>query len=307
MTDTLLYILWNPALEAFSIGSYSFRWYSLCWLFGLAIAYFVVKKLYKEQKIKDELFDPLFFYCFIGILVGCRIGHCLIYEAGYYLSSFPHFVEMILPVKFMGEGFSGMKVTGYQGLASHGGTVGLMLALLLYCYKYKISAWRVLDTIAIATPTTCCAIRLGNLMNSEIIGKITDVPWAFIFEKVDAVPRHPGQLYEAIAYALLFFIMWWIYRKHPQKVGSGFYFGFCLTCIFVFRIFVEFTKGGNFRLAPNDINSDKAQWFSIPYALLGIFCIIYSIVHKRKPENPAIFLSEKELAQEAAAKRKKKK
>ncbi|MBO4590022.1 MAG: prolipoprotein diacylglyceryl transferase [Bacteroidaceae bacterium] len=302
MLNTLLYIVWNPPVKLGPI-----RYYSLLWIVGLLVAYLIVRRLYKEQRIKDSYFDPLFIYCFIGILAGCRIGHCLIYESGYYLSSFPHFVEMLLPVKFTGAGFSGMKVTGYQGLASHGGTIGLMIALLLYCYKYKISAWRVLDTIAIATPTTCCAIRLGNLMNSEIIGVPTGTDFGFVFTQVDQLVRHPSQLYEAIAYFLLFFIGWWIYKKYPQKVGSGFYFGFCLTCIFVFRIFVEFTKGGNFRLAPNDINSDKAQWFSIPYALLGIVCIIYSVVHKRKPEDPSIFVSEKEQAKESAAKQKKKK
>ena len=90
-----------------------------------------------------------------------------------------------------------------------------------YVRKTKLSIWRVLDNIAIATGTTACFIRLGNLMNSEIIGKITDVPWAFVFEKVDAVPRHPGQLYEAIAYAVLFFIMWTLHKRMPEKVGTG--------------------------------------------------------------------------------------
>ena len=186
-----LFIIWNPSL---SIGP--FRWYSLCWLIGLALAYFVVKRLYKEQKIKDELFDPLFIYCFLGILIGARLGG---------------FVEMLLPIHFLADG--GWKFTGYEGLASHGGTLGLMIALWLYVKKSKLSIWRVLDNIAIATGITACFIRLGNLMNSEIIGKVTDVPWAFIFERVDTMPRHPGQLYEAIAYAILFGIMWTIYKK----------------------------------------------------------------------------------------------
>jgi len=286
MNYELLSIVWDPPVKLGFV-----RFYALLWIVGLVIAYFIVRKLYKEQKIKDELFDPLFIYCFLGILIGARVGHCLIYESSYYLGSFPHFVEMLLPVKFTGEGFSGARLTGYAGLASHGGTIGLIITLLLYCRKYKISVMRVLDTIAIATPTTCCAIRLGNLMNSEIIGVPTGSDWGFIFSQVDNLPRHPSQLYEAIAYLLLFFIGWWIYRKYPQKVGTGFYFGFCLTCIFVFRMFVEFTKGGNFRLFsdPASINSDRAQWFSIPYALIGIFFLVYSYVHKPKPENPAIF------------------
>ena len=298
--NTLLYIVWNPPIKLGPV-----RYYSLLWIIGLAAAYLIVKKLYKEQKIKDALFDPLFLYCFVGILIGCRVGHCLIYEADYYLANFPHFVEMLLPVKFMGDGFSGMKLTGYQGLASHGGTVGIIAALLLYCRKYKIGVWRVMDNIAIATPTTCCAIRLGNLMNSEIIGVPTGTDWGFIFAQVDNVPRHPSQLYEAIAYLLLFFIGLAIYRSRAgqQKVGTGFYFGFCLACIFIFRIFVEFTKGGQFRIH-DDINSDRAQWSSIPFAIIGVVCLIYSFVHKKKPDNPAIFKTAKELAAEERSKKK---
>ena len=242
-----LFIIWNPSL---SIGP--FRWYSLCWLIGLALAYFVVKRLYKEQKIKDELFDPLFIYCFLGILIGARLGHCIFYQPDYFLTSAKGFVEMLLPIHFLADG--GWKFTGYEGLASHGGTLGLMIALWLYVKKSKLSIWRILDNIAIATGITACFIRLGNLMNSEIIGKITDVPWAFIFERVDTMPRHPGQLYEAIAYAILFGIMWTIYKKRSTfnvqrstfnvqrstfNVGSGWYFGFCLTYIFTFRFFIE--------------------------------------------------------------------
>ena len=180
--NILSYITWNP-----NVGFGPFRWYGLMWITGLALAYFVVKRLYKEQKIKDELFDPLFVYCFVGILLGARLGHCLFYEPDYFLTSFKGFVEMFLPIRFLEDG--GWKFIGYQGLASHGGTLGLIIALWLYVKSTKLSIWRVLDNIAIATGITACFIRLGNLMNSEIIGKVTDVPWAFIFEKVDMLPR----------------------------------------------------------------------------------------------------------------------
>lgn len=200
--SNLLYILWDPSSTAFKLGSLEFHWYSLCWLAGLALAYLCVQRLYKEQKVKPELFDPLFIYCFIGILAGARLGHCLFYQPDFFLSSWKHFVEIFLPIDFLPGG--GWRFTGYRGLASHGGTLGLMLALWLYVRRTKMNIWQVLDNIAIATPLTACFIRLGNLMNSEIIGKITDVPWAFIFQQVDPMPRHPGQLYEAITYALLF-------------------------------------------------------------------------------------------------------
>ena len=268
--NNLLYILWNPNLVAFHLGPMSIRWYSLCWLLGLASAYFIVKRLYKEQKIKPELFDPLFIYCFVGILIGARLGHCLFYEPDYFLSSGKHIVEMILPIHFMADG--SWKFTGYEGLASHGGTIGLIIALWLYVRRTKVNIWRVLDNVAIATPVTACFIRLGNLMNSEIIGKATDVPWAFIFERVDMTPRHPGQLYEAIAYAIFFFVGWYFYRKKPQRVGTGFFFGLCITLIFTARFFIEFTK---------DIQKDfeasmllnMGQLLSIPFVIVGLLCM----------------------------------
>lgn len=264
--EHLLYITWNPSLEAFG----SVRWYSLCWLIGLALAYIIVRKLYKDQKLGDDKFEPLFFYCFIGILIGARLGHCLFYEPAYYLSSGTHFIEMLLPIHFMPEG--GWKFTGYEGLASHGGTLGLMIALWLYVRKTKLSIWRVLDNIAIATPLTACLIRIGNLMNSEIIGKVTDVPWAFVFERVDMLPRHPGQLYEAIAYIILFFIGWHLYKRHAGKVGTGFFFGLCLTYIFTARFFIEYTKDIQVDFE-NGMLFNMGQLLSIPFIIIGLACM----------------------------------
>lgn len=266
----MLYIDWNPSIEAFSIGGFAMRWYALCWLIGLLSAYFIVRKLYKEQKIKDELFDPLFVYCFVGILVGARFGHCIFYEPDYFLSSGKHIVEMIVPIRFLADG--GWKFTGYAGLASHGGTLGLIAALWLYVRRTKLPIWQVLDNIAIATPVTACFIRLGNLMNSEIIGKVTDVPWAFVFEQVDMQPRHPGQLYEAIVYALLFFIGWYLYRRMPQKVGTGFFFGLCLTYIFTARFFIEYTKEVQEAFEAS-LPIDMGQILSIPFIIIGIYCM----------------------------------
>lgn len=270
MISELLYILWNPNLVAFHLGPMSIRWYSLCWLLGLASAYFIVKRLYKEQKIKPELFDPLFIYCFVGILIGARLGHCLFYEPDYFLSSGKHMVEMILPIHFMADG--SWKFTGYEGLASHGGTIGLIIALWLYVRRTKVNIWRVLDNVAIATPVTACFIRLGNLMNSEIIGKATDVPWAFIFERVDMIPRHPGQLYEAIAYAIFFVIGWYLYRKKPQRVGTGFFFGLCITLIFTARFFIEFTKDIQEEFEASML-LNMGQLLSIPFVIVGLLCM----------------------------------
>lgn len=270
MIDHLLYILWNPDLEIFRIGNFAIRWYSTCWLIGLALAYFIVKWLYKDQKVKDAYFDPLFMYCFLGILIGARLGHCLFYQPEYFLSSWTHVVEMFLPIHQMADG--SWKFTGYEGLASHGGTIGLMVALYLYYRKTGMNLWHVLDDIAIATPITACFIRLGNLMNSEIIGTPTNVPWAFIFERVDMTPRHPGQLYEAIAYFFFFFVMLHFYKRTSKKVGTGFYFGLCLTLIFTFRFFIEYTKDIQVDFESGMI-FNMGQLLSIPFIILGITCM----------------------------------
>lgn len=266
------YIDWNFGL-GIQLGSFTLRYYALCWMLGLTAAFLIVKKLYQQQKLKEEDFDPLFFYCFIGILAGARLGHCLFYDPGYYLS---HITEMFLPIKQTAEGW---KFSGYEGLASHGGTIGLMIALWLYVRKTKLNIMRVLDNIAIATPITACFIRLGNLMNSEIIGYPTDVPWAFIFHTRSAlvdgmlVPRHPAQLYEALAYLCFFFIGLWLYKRYPRKVGTGFYFGFCLTSIFLFRFFVEYLKEAQGGIDDGTMAINVGQILSIPFVVLGVACM----------------------------------
>ncbi|MEE1089311.1 MAG: prolipoprotein diacylglyceryl transferase, partial [Bacteroidaceae bacterium] len=249
-----LFIHWNPDVIAIDLGILAIRWYSLCWCLGLAAVYLLMHKLYKQQRISEEQFEPMFMYCFIGILAGARLGHCLFYEPDYFLS---HPIEMLLPIKETanperwtswlmwvptGNEQTHWAMTGYEGLASHGGTLGLMIALWFYARKVKLNFVHVLDNVAIVTPICACAIRLGNLMNSEIIGRPTDVPWAFIFERVDQLPRHPGQLYEALCYAAFFCVGGHCYRQRPTLGGTGFVFGLCLFLIVLRRIFVEYTK-----------------------------------------------------------------
>lgn len=265
-------IHWNPDIIAFSIGSLEVRWYSLLWAVGLAAAYAIVFRLYRRQGIPQEKFDPLFFYCFIGILAGARLGHCLFYEPGYFLT---HPVEMFLPVRHTIEGW---KWTGYSGLASHGGTLGLILALWLYVRRTKVNLMRVLDNIAIATPLTACCIRLGNLMNSEIVGKPTGTDYGFVFEHLDETfPRHPGQLYEAAAYFVFFLVGLWLYRRYRERVGTGFFFGWCLTSIFAFRFGVEFIKDVQESWEVSMVSAiglNQGQLLSIPFVALGIYCLL---------------------------------
>lgn len=265
----MLYILWNPSLTAFGFV----RWYSLCWLVGLLLAYLLERRLYRQQCLGDAKFEPLFIYCFLGVLIGARLGHCLFYQPDYYLTSLTHFVEMIVPIHFMQDG--SIRFTGYEGLASHGGTLGLMIALWLYVRKTKLGLWTVLDNIAIVTPATAACIRLGNLMNSEIIGKATDLPWAFIFERVDSLPRHPGQLYEALAYVVLLGIGYWLYNRDRSKVGTGFFFGLCLTFIFTARFFIEFTKDIQEPFEA-DMLLNMGQLLSLPFIAIGLWCMARS-------------------------------
>lgn len=224
--------------------------------------YYIVHYLYRKQNVKDELFEPLFMYCFIGILVGARLGHCLFYEPDYYLNNI---TEMFLPIKITADGW---KFIGYQGLASHGGTIGIIIALILYRYKTKLSIRWVFDIICIATPLAVSFIRIGNFMNSEILGRATDSPLGIIFAQVDNVPRHPAQLYEAIAYIIIGIGGWLLYKKFPQLIGSGFFFGYCLLTVFTFRFFVEFLKEVQVEFEQN-MTLDMGQWLSIPFIIIG--------------------------------------
>lgn len=282
-----LFVDWQPSIEVFSLGSFSVRWYSLLWCVGLFLAYLIVQKLYRQQKIEDEKFEPLFFYCFLGVLVGARLGHCIFYEPQYYLTSGTGFIEMLIPFHKLADG--SWKFTGYEGLASHGGTIGLIIAMALYWKRMKLKPWTVVDNVAIAVPATACCIRLGNLMNSEIIGNVTDVSWAFIFHTREAmvdgalVPRHPAQLYEALAYLVFFVVgalIYWKWYKaqgmcptSPVAVGTGFYFGFCLVTIFIFRFFVEFVKKEQVDFEQG-MFLDMGQLLSIPFVILGAWCMI---------------------------------
>ncbi|MCQ2196610.1 MAG: prolipoprotein diacylglyceryl transferase [Bacteroidaceae bacterium] len=304
----LLFIDWSPSIEAFHIGSLTVRWYSLFWALGLLSVYVLERYLYKKQGVDEKKFDPLLIYCFVGILAGARLGHCLFYEPGYYLGSWTHFLEMFLPFKITPDGWH---YVGFEGLASHGGTLGLMIALWFYMRKTKLKLLFILDNIAIVTPICACAIRLGNLMNSEIIGRVSDVPWAFRFmqsgealqtlgEDGMPLPRHPGQLYEAICYAIFFVVGWVIYKKSTKlqankpaslqggkalapageqnargiNVGSGFYFGLCLTMIFVARFFIEFTKEVQGGVDNGSLPIDMGQILSIPFIILGVWSMV---------------------------------
>ena len=272
--NSFLAVVWDPDIELCRILGLPIRYYSIMWIVGLVAAYLIVKKLYKNRGIKEETFEPLFFYCFLGILIGARLGHCIFYEPEYYLTSGKHFIEMLLPIRFKPQG--GIFISGYSGLASHGGTIGIIIAMIMYCRKYKVKILECIDMVCVATPLTAACIRLGNLMNSEIVGKPTGTDWGFIFvQNGEDFARHPAQLYEAIAYLIIFAVIVLIYRKHKEKIGSGFYFGFCIATIFTFRFFIEFCKEVQVDFEQG-MTLDMGQILSIPFVIGGIWLMLHS-------------------------------
>jgi phosphatidylglycerol:prolipoprotein diacylglycerol transferase len=278
MNFLLLVIRWNPDPVFFHFLGYPIRYYGLLWVIGIFLSYLLVHKQFHDRKIDEKTFEPLFFYCFFGILIGARLGHCCFYEPERFLTSMKGIIEMILPIEIYPGG--SWKLTGYMGLASHGGTIGLIIALWMYCRKKKMHYMDVLDMIAVATPICACCIRLANLMNSEIVGKITDAPWAFIFVRLShdpsiinpLAPRHPAQLYEAIAYFVFFIVMMIIYHHYKDRLHRGFYFGLCLSLIFTFRFFVEFIKEDQVAFE-NGMPLNMGQLLSIPFILIGLYFI----------------------------------
>lgn len=265
-------ITWNPSDSIIDLGFFALRYYSLFFLLAFVSSYIVVKKQFVKYGINVLLMDSLTIHVVLGTLIGARLGHCLFYDFAYYSQ---HPFEIILPFTFSPE----FRITGFQGLASHGGGIGIMLGLIIFSRKFKIRLWFLLDQIALVVPLAGMFIRLGNLMNSEIIGKPTDVSWAFIFLKDDTIPRHPAQLYEAIAYLLIFIVVYNLMKRFPK--ASGFYFGVVIFLIFCFRLGIEFIKEDQSAFEAGML-LNMGQILSIPFILTGMV-IMY--LKKGEPEN----------------------
>jgi len=271
------YIHWSPDPVWFSLFGLDIRYYSVLWLIGLVSAFYVAKYIFKREKISLDLLDSLFFYVFIGTLLGARLGHCLFYGWSYFSH---HPLEILLPLQFTGNG---VRFTGYTGLASHGGAIGILVSLILFHIKHKLPLLTLFDTLGIIAPLTGAFIRIGNFVNSEIIGAPASVPWAIVFDSVDSLPRHPAQLYEAAAYFIIFAILIVIYRKKLFQLNSGRYFGLSIFLIFLFRLCIEFCKEVQEVFEVNMISRiglDMGQILSIPFIVAGLFFLIYPSVRK---------------------------
>jgi prolipoprotein diacylglyceryl transferase len=272
------FIHWNVNPEIINIMGFSLRYYGTLFASGILLCVYVLKWIFKKENIPSGNLDTLTIYGLIGILVGARLGHCLFYEPSYYLSN-P--IEMILPIAFQPDG--GIKFVGYVGLASHGGALGLIMALFFYSRSTKHAMLDTIDLIAVVAALGAGFIRLANLMNSEIIGMPTTRPWGFIFERVDDVPRHPAQLYEAIFYFLIFGVMIFLYKTRRAKLKNGFLFGLVLVLIFVARFVIEFFKENQVGFE-DGMTLNMGQLLSLPYIFIGLGFMMYGLMKTNPSE-----------------------
>jgi len=276
------YIHWNIDPEIINIFGISLKYYGILFVGGLILCIYILSWIFKNENIPPDKLEKLSIYGMIGIFAGARLGHCLFYDPSYYLSN-P--LEMFLPIQQTVEG--GYKFIGYQGLASHGGALGLIIALIIYAKRTKEPIIKTIDLIAVVAPLGGCFIRLANLMNSEIIGIPTNVSWAFIFVREDNLPRHPAQLYEAISYLAIFGLMFYLYKTKRDKLQNGFFFGLAISLIFIARFFIEFIKE---RQVPfeEQMQLDMGQLLSIPFILVGLGFVIYGMIKTKNNKQPDV-------------------
>lgn len=268
-------IHWNIDQELFKIGSFGIRYYSLCWLLAFAVSYILMLKVFKREGKTQEDLDKFSIYIFLGTLVGARVGHCLFYEFDNYITQ-PWM--MFLP--FQKDAQGDWHFTGFQGLASHGAAVGILIGLYLYAKKTKTGFMWITDRLILVVPLAGAFVRLGNFFNSEIVGKPADasLPWAVVFEnaglrpaELNMLPRHPAQLYEAIGYIILFIILWTMYQKNKDP-KPGLLFGVFLVILFGIRFFVEFFKE-NQEAFEDTMLINMGQLLSVPFIIAGIYLI----------------------------------
>ena len=278
----LNYINWNPSPEIFTIPGIDWpvRWYGLMWALAFIASHFIMNRIFRTEKRSDKALDTLTLYIIFGTVLGARLGHCLFYG--------PWFDEELsngaVIEGYLSHPLNMLKV--YEGgLASHGGALGILIGMIMYCRKEKESWVWLFDRLVVVVPLAAMFIRIGNLINSEIVGKITNVPWAFVFENNDddkynfqkfgipVPPRHPAQLYEAVFCFFLFFLMYWLWKNKRDKVGPGFMFGVMCVLLFIERFFDEFLKENQVEFE-SSMSLNMGQWLSIPFILAGVFMML---------------------------------
>ncbi|MBP5550222.1 MAG: prolipoprotein diacylglyceryl transferase [Bacteroidales bacterium] len=269
MTD-ILAIIWNANPELFHIGGFAVRWYSLLFVSGFILGFFIFQWFFKREKLDPRLLDSLLVTLIVGTIVGARLGHCLFYQPDYYLGSWEGFLEIFMPWK--------------GGLASHGGTIALFIAMWWFAHKYGKRhgfdfVWLV-DHLSIAVCFAATFIRLGNLFNSEIYGGVTNLPWGFVFVRNgETEPHHPTQLYEALSYLILGLVLLAIYKYRSEKTWRGTFIGLFLIGCFGSRFLIEFIKNDQVDFEAG-MALNMGQILSIPFVLLGIGFLVYA--YKKK-------------------------
>ena len=272
----LNFIHWNVDPVMFHIGSFGLRYYSLGFLFAFVLGYLIFTKMFKIEKVDSKYLEELLLWMFVATLVGARLGHCLFYQPDYFLTS-AHWLEIILPFDLQTG-----KYTGYEGLASHGAAIAILLTIWLYCRKNKINAWWLLDRLVIVVALGGAFIRLGNLFNSEIYGVETSLPWGFIFEQNgETVPKHPTQIYESLSYFIIFAVCYIVYLRKEGKLHNGRLFGWWIIALWGVRFLVEFVKEEQVDFEKG-MTLDMGQWLSIPMIIAGIAIVILSHQGKLK-------------------------
>lgn len=256
MQTLLLSIEWSVSPEIVQIGPFSLRWYGLLFALGFLLGLYIVRRMFLEEGAPEEWLDKCFMYMVLGTVIGARLGHVFFYDWDYYSQ---HLSE--IPMIWKG------------GLASHGGAIGIIAALWLFSKRIsKKSLLWILDKVVVPTALAGCFIRLGNLMNSEILGKPSDKAWAFVFTRIDEVARHPVQIYESLCYLVSFGVLYYTFWYTNKRHKLGYVFGLFLVLIFGLRIPMESFKQsqGGFESALGDSLS-TGQWLSIPFVLIGLY------------------------------------
>ena len=257
----LTQLRWDVDPVIFHLGPLPLRWYSLGWLLAFGVGFHIVQWMFRKEGKPEENLEPILFYMLAGAMLGARLGHCFFYRPGYYLA---HPIEIFAFWK------------GVRGLASHGGALGILLSLFIYAKRHPDQPYLwLLDRVAVPTALGGMFIRLGNLMNSEILGLPSDAPWAMIFVRVDNVPRHPAQLYEAMAYLLIFLFLLTLYRRRGGQVPHGRLIGAFFALVFTARFFIEFVKERHVPFEAT-LPLSMGQILSIPMVALGLGLLWWS-------------------------------
>lgn len=251
---------WSYGPEIFRIGFFALRWYSLMFMCAFLLGFYIMQWIFNRENKPEVYLNDLFIHVFAGTIIGARLGHCLFYDPGYYLS---HPLEILQVWK--------------GGLASHGAAIGILISLYILVKNRKgLTLLWALDRVLITVALAGFFIRMGNFFNSEILGKAADIPWSVVFSRIDMVARHPVQIYEALTYLVIFGVLFFLYYKTDAGLKSGLLCGLFLIQVFVARFFLEFLKE-NQSAFEQGWALNMGQLLSIPFVLIGLFFIFRSL------------------------------